>query len=476
MTFATACGKSSTSSSTSSVAISGTLAASALVDYLSDNGASYATDFSVYTMRCVTLSGDLKAGSGTCAADGSFSLTIDGATGVAVGCFLMQGTSLIATMEISGSDTGLSGSSSTESSVVPSGGSLVLGTITFDKANGKLTVPKAQISGVGSAAGTFTDVTGTWKVDTCKTFNNTTGVFEACPAKGGNGGGGVPDFVYLHQLAATDGAGKAHTGLSVWESPTAFSDCGSVEGIQLPAGWTATTAGMTTAISFVGLDLAGAKVQWADGNGRTVCGIPATAGTTLCSGLIAASGNWGTPPGGVAFGNSACRAMCYANSVFNSAQTGCLQEFTVDWSKTQGPQAGSLVCDAGGCYDSGGSTSNYNYVKPSKQPRGRFIANEMIVAGNIGSLTDHKRREEYPCIKNADGMGCTSVHCPINENILFTITESSATTATIDVLQKRGLDPTLDAATAAKCLTDDSNNYVPHEVGEEHILLTATKQ
>ena len=93
-----------------------------------------------YGVRCVTLSGTPQAGEGACDTSGNFSLALASATSVPIGCFVIQGSgvsaSVVAVMAFQGTTTGLDGNPQRQGSYVAGAG-----------ASGGISEPAGKTSG-----------------------------------------------------------------------------------------------------------------------------------------------------------------------------------------------------------------------------------------------------------------------------------------------------------------------------------------
>lgn len=296
----TACGGGS-STANNTVTISGTLAGSRESDTrqvlsIAEIENYGRPDYSIYDIRCVTLSGTPIAGVGTVAAGGAFSLSMDGAAGSAIGCFVLKhaDSSVVASVVFQAETTGIDGTTTREGSYVAgSGGQYEFGTVTLDTTHGLATVEKKNITVPAGAAtganGTWANVKGTWNL-TCVNPPAGDTVYSSCNARGGDDKKGPPATIYFDQIDhVTDGAHE-HSGFFVWDSEASYTACGSKEGVNLPNGWTSPDASLTAALTFPNLDLTTISAQC---NQVPNCNF--TASTTDGANTITISGGFNCP-------------------------------------------------------------------------------------------------------------------------------------------------------------------------------------
>jgi hypothetical protein len=446
-----------------------------------------ALDVSTYTIRCVTLSGTLASGEGSVASTGSFSLSLAAETGAPIGCFVLSGSTLIASMAFEGTTTGMSGGATREGTYVAgnSAGGLDFGSITVDVDKGLAVVKKANIvasGGAGTTAGTgtFVDMTGEWTIGAVA--SPPTGYSTAGTEQ--NQGPTVGMKLYLGQYTANDGTAN-HYGLSIWESQSAYTTCTSSggEGAQLPSGWTGPAA-LTAAMSGINTSFpspTSSTIAAASHGNQTLCNATLSTGSETCNdfgGSItwvggADSSHWGMTP-------AKCKFYCAMSSAYNSS-SGCAAEFRVNWgtlwsNNSNDPFAGITWSGSAwaGLTANTSDSSQVSYLNGSvifkKEPKKRFMFNEVIINGNVGTLLDHKNWQQEACTPDANG-GCTTgtqVQCHISENNRLTITQTSATTATVELVQTRKVSPT----DAAICSTDEN---VKRDLSDTKYMFTLTK-
>lgn len=440
-----------------------------------------AVTYTDYSVRCTTLTGTPQAGTGTVNADGSFSLsiTLSDSSPVAIGCFIITTGSgkIAATFAFDSGSQGIGaeGVGETAMSGSVSGGAgeeINFGAIEFDPDTGTAVVAESNIVRTGDdnsiVVGSWTDATGVWNVS-CMISEE----YE-CPEEGNN------FSIYLRQLYAKDATNEVHTGLSVWESASAFSACGSTEDLDaiLPTGWTSSNASGTTDTSmntnFTLGNLPTATEVYAtswNNDGKTTCGFPVTIGTTKCSDISTNTDNWGSGAG--TYTASDCQAMCVANNVWNNQST-CRSRFEVDWSYTQNKAPG-VVATEFASFNNGTNQTTNSYIKRESEPESRYVLGELKVNGNMGTVLSTKSRTSHFCKPNVSGGGCTDKACIITENVRMSIVQSSATTATIEVVIAAALDS--GSPNYSDCATDSVGNYVYDEINEtKKFLLNASKQ
>lgn len=520
-----ACSKSSSSdsstSSGSTMTVSGTLATGS-VSTMSVGGEAKEAQFNTYGVnannissfditqygvRCVTLSGTPQAGEGSCASDGSFSLSLASATNVPIGCFVISGSgtsaSIVATLAFQGTSTGIDGSTTREGSYVAGDGTsgLKMGAITLDLSKGLAVVPKSQVTATGGTggatlSGTFADMSGDWTIHAMSSVP--TGYVTA----GASGNDGPSDGMVIHfgYYTATDGSSNTHHGLSIWESASAFAACGSGEGVTLPSGWTpasgssALTAAMSVSTTFP--SPAATTIQ--SYGGQVFANLPSAANGQACSAIIStysSSGSWTNSS--CTANNSTCantnahwglapaeaQFYCAMNGVWNM-NSGCSGEFNVDWANlwsAGNPFTG--ISWNGSAWTSSGTqltadTSDNNAVKYfggkvrfNKNPKKRFMMNELIINGATGTLTDHHDFTNTACSQYGSKGECTGtqVTCHIQENSKLTITQTDSTHANVELVQVTGVSPTDDTL-----CTTDTNAHISK--GQSKWMFTISKQ
>lgn len=463
-----------------------------------------------YSVRCVTLTGTPAVGEGTCDGLGAFSLTLAGAAGNPVGCFVLSGTSIVAVMSFEGSSTGIDGSTTSSSSLVPAGGAtgLKLGAITLDLTKGTATVPVAQIETVGDATPTSTATWANmqnangWTISAIPAASLPAGVETAGPAGGDDKAPPSGMKLFFAQYAADDvTGGGSHIGLALWngEGATAheaYDSCTSGgsngEGADLPAGQITAVAGPNNNASLLTNP---PKITGNFADPSTVvmyhpnCGLPQAAanGTNKCSDIpalmatasitdlatLAASPNGNNHTSATTFSRAQnqCIFQCVLNATNgggHGSTTACTGEAQVNWNQLYQSGGGSNVFNAtfdpvyaagwsgfsaDGTALNGGIKSYFSgAVTFGKQPKNRFMFDELVVSGNVGSLTDKESRTMTICKTFDANNQCTaSTDCHVTRLSALTITQTatsgtSATAATMQLVESAQFAPTDDAA------------------------------
>ncbi len=454
--FMAGCGGSSSDGGSDALTISGILDQSSsmmsLVRRLSANASNYVplaiTDYSV---RCVTLSGDLSSGEGACNSEGEFSLDLENAEGVPVGCFVLKDdATIVAVMAFEASETGMSGAAQQEGSYIPGSGTkgLNFGTISFDPEAGTAIVPKSQIvaegsSGEGAASGTWADMSGDWVIQSVA--NAPEGYEKPCPSSDNDCDGPTEGMtVHLAQYSATDGDGGSHTGLAIWESSSAKTTCfgsGGGEGAELPAGWTGGGA-VALAMNGVTTTFPGpAAVSLAE-QGGAFCDQTSL---TTCDDIT--GGGWGMT-------EDQCKFYCVAGNSWQyfDEDASCGGRVHIDWNKLWDATSGidSLTPSWNGTVWSGidadtSDSRRVTYVNDAiviaKDPRARFMFNEIILKGNTGTLVKNET-EEYKVCAVGENENCTEhTDCKFARNEKLTIVQTSSTAATFELVSRnKGAD------------------------------------
>lgn len=234
------------STTTSSLSISGNLsvsnsAQSMSVGAMSEEAVSaMATDLTLYTVKCATTTTPILSGSGTVAADGSFSVSIIGGAGQPMSCFLVLGTERAADFLITdATKTDLNGQSQV-SGTATFNADANMGAITFDPNSGEVTVPAINIAGVvdtAVATGVIFDPSGTWTIGAVD-FTLPDGVkgpvAASCASGGGEGCNGPPSgqaiYMKLWKGLKTSDSSDIY-GLQLWNSAGAALSCGNKIGL-----------------------------------------------------------------------------------------------------------------------------------------------------------------------------------------------------------------------------------------------------
>ncbi len=465
-----------TSTATASLTVAGSLGGAQAKPGHQKIG-TQAVTYTDYSVRCTTLTGTPKAGTGTVNADGSFSLTIDvgSSESVPIGCFVIAtvSSSIAATFAFDSGSSGIGASGNGETSKSGSlsagaGETLNFGTITFDPDKGTATVSTASITRAGTShetvTGTWTDPTGQWTM-TCKTDS---GVLDddACPQEGME-----PFDIYLHQMEATDASAVVHKGLSVWENATSYAACGSTEDLdaELPSGWSAVDATLNADFTIDAIPAA-SSVSVPSWGGSGTCGVNPTTVTT-CDQVTNVQ-SWGN--GTITYSDADCQAMCVAESLWNTSGS-CRARYYINFSYTQGAglSPGDIATEVASFNGTTGTTTN-GYITRSTSPEVRYAIGELTVNGNFGTMLSSQTQTMHFCQWNENNGGCTDRTCVATENVKMDINQTSATAAEVEVVISWALDVTnSDAA----CSQQVSGNYLYEEMNRTNkFQLSAVKQ
>lgn len=468
-------------SSTTSLTISGSLGGSGSSSLkLSAKVSAFAV--SDYKIRCVTLSGDPKAGEGEVGSDGAFSVSIEmDDEAVPVGCFVLDTTNsdaIAATFSFDQGSTGMDGSNAQAGSMNASGGEkLELGEINFDPDTGSATVDTTKISRSGntkSNSGTWNDPSGSWTM-TCVDSKN----YE-CPQEAV--GGSFP--IYLNQFKAVDGSSVEHTGLSIWsmEDGNQYQACGSKEGLEdiLPAGWSAHSdyTSQWGSITFATIPNA-EDLELPSWDGNYLCDAGGStdsdsSGAIECDEVLnggTAGGTDGWGNGSATYTDADCQAMCVIENL--REVSGCNADYEVDysWIHNSSRSAGDIATELASFNESTGVSTN-NVIVRQSEPRNRHVIGELIKEGNAGTVMSKKTQSRHICIDNGDGSGCTTYQCDITENVRVNMLQESSSSAVIEVLIKSSLD----SSSPSQCSQEADGNYVYEDISREtKFLMNASK-
>ncbi len=223
------------SSDGSSLALSGSITTIATRASGFEDG--FTVDITDYTVNCATTSPPVQTGSGAIAADGTFDVSIPGATNKPLSCFLVDGsdTKIADFLIADSSDQDLNGNDATTTSATFTE-SAELGSISFDPNAGEVTVPLANIASAIStekpAAANVFDPTGSWTIGNID-FTVPKGVKAAC-AQSDNECNGPPSgqtlYLKLWKGIKTSDSSDIF-GLQVWDSPGQYNSCGDRIGL-----------------------------------------------------------------------------------------------------------------------------------------------------------------------------------------------------------------------------------------------------
>ncbi len=248
------CTKSSSKSedsSTSAISVSGTLSTASSTSSINKMGVvpedkltAQAVDISTYTVTCSTTSTPPVSASGTVAADGTFSVSIPGAAGQPMSCYLVDAAGdKAADFLISDSSKKDMNGNNQVTNTAAYNSSANLGSIEFDSNAGEVTVPVANISSVLSSSVSSTtsvfDPTGGWTI-TAADFTLPSGVKSVCPNTHNNDCNGPPEGMnlYLNMVTGTHTADSSPVyGLQLWQNRSgdgiaSYQACGSKIGLS----------------------------------------------------------------------------------------------------------------------------------------------------------------------------------------------------------------------------------------------------
>ena len=228
-----------------------------------------ATDLSALSVYCVTFTNPPVAGTGSVAADGSFSLTLNAAQ-QAVGCFILDGEDQVGTIVFKNpAKKSISGDAKTEQRQAFSSDTN-LGNITLNLTTGKAEVDVSTITSSlkdtksANESSVAYNFTGKYKIEPV-TFNLPKGYATSC-AQGDSDCQG-PESGMPIWIKRVDGKYTADNssafGIMVWESEEAFNACGATLGFNYQ-----------DVINEIGIDLSGSGITqgpftfeqgWGDG-------------------------------------------------------------------------------------------------------------------------------------------------------------------------------------------------------------------
>lgn len=407
-----------------------------------------------YSIRCVTLSGSPQSGSGTADSTGAFTLNIDNSENAPIGCFILEDTSILASLAFENAETGMDGSNSKEGTFTPSAGTTKLdfNTVSLDVDSGVAVVQKANIvaenGGEADASGSWQDISGNWTIKAVADAPE--GYIKPCPA-------GTPEnqcegpvdgmTVHLSQYAALDDTNETRDGMSIWQSSAAKTGCfgsGGGEGVDLPAGWSAASGSsqLTNPLNNIAYQFPDpANVS----NDHNICGSSAP----TCD-AVTNVGSWASHGSSTTYSNAQCAFMCVvANSWdYFRQDASCGARYDVDWhsfneelaSVTPSWNAGSSSWDGitDGSLDSD-DNEEATYVKGSirfnKDPDARFMLGEIKVKGNRATLFSSERWDFEVCTgSNNDCSGNQRATCKFADNQKLTIIQEDSTNATFELV------------------------------------------
>jgi hypothetical protein len=196
-----------------------------------------AVDITQYKVVCATTTTPVQKGTGTIAADGSFTVSIVGATNQPLSCFLTSasGTKVADFLISDSTNKDLNGNDSTTTNATFKENAS-LGTINFDPNAGEVTVPATNIASVISttkpAAASVFDPTGAWTISALD-FTPPDGTKPPCVSgdntcKGPSAGQTI--YMKLWKGVKTSDSSDIF-GLQLWDSAAKFTACGSAIGL-----------------------------------------------------------------------------------------------------------------------------------------------------------------------------------------------------------------------------------------------------
>lgn len=488
-------GAGSGASTSTPLTIEGGFSGVSLAAHNEDNGYYSPMAATDYTMICSMLVSPYTSGSSALDSNGAFSLSIEGASGKPIGCFLTKSGAIAAVIEFA-STSGFSGASGGAAFNPDSGSTKLKFPTNLSVSNGVVSVSTSQITsegGTGAVAGSWVDPTGTWSITGyCQNkYDETTKKFVS-NCNGAMGGDDMPTSVYLKQISATKvGSSEKKYGLSVWESSTARQNCGNVEGVVNLSGWTADDGWNSAFTGTPNVDLTNStnvntlaaitKVQvW---NGNALCGATGvTDGVTTCASATWNASTWGMQ-------DASCKLYCVMSALNNGGKyvswdnsVTCPLRYQMDWSKTNelsnhkdynGGTAGALnggTCPnkpsslGGGC-----SISSDIVLSADRGPEKRFTFGELFITGNVGTVMT---KEDIRTGTFFDQSSNTSITCRAQRVEKMTIVQVSSTKAEVSV-DAQMINHT-DATNLTKCNSNQDFQRWMNDGSNMTIKLTKT--
>lgn len=453
--------------------------------------------------RCLTLGGTLRAAKTDLDGSGFFAVDLEVDSGAGIGCLIVRQGALQGATIIFNSGTSLSGNSSGQSGYAPKSDStvLALGSISIAAGtNGAMEATLAsppQENGTAAAA-SFAAMTGAWTV---------TGVQEgqgfshpcdmdfkpseyptenaSCKANWSS------RQVFIHTFKATASGEEDRMGFSLWNSQADFNTCGNREGISLDPAWSIDTnstpyaSGVGTAFTkpasfpFNNLDntvLTKAPFRkWVSTANPTNHNCPqdydndgAPDGIDETSSTVDQQCAAATSCADFAYtadaDGSAAKFMCVTNSMASGGQLAYQWGTSFCGHRFDHNQLnfGNIVFNSSG---SGCQTANCsNEIDATvfeNGPLNRTLNGEMFVAGSManGQSTE------------LDAQTVSSENCHMYRHHSFTITQTSATTATIFVQVR--VEPKVGSFNSSVCLQED---WIERELSQpQQIKVTIQK-
>lgn len=202
-----------------------------------DAVSSMSVDITAYKVACATTTPPIQSATASIAADGAFTVSLPGAKGQPLSCYLVDvaGDKIADFIIADSSKKDLNGNDET-STTAAFKSNANLGTISFDPNAGEVTVPKSNIASVvdstPAAAAQVFDPTGAWTISAVD-FTLPKGVTPLC-SQNDNSCKGPPagQSIYLKLWKGLVTADSSDIfGLQVWEGSQSFQTCGSKIGL-----------------------------------------------------------------------------------------------------------------------------------------------------------------------------------------------------------------------------------------------------
>ncbi|MGE5087047.1 MAG: hypothetical protein ACM3MG_12150 [Bacillota bacterium] len=202
-----------------------------------DSVSAMSVNLASYKVSCATTTAPVQTATATVNSDGSFTVTIPGATGQPLACFLVdsQGNKAADFLIADSSKKDLNGNAQT-SSTTSFKKDANLGTINFDPNAGEVTVPATNIASVVApvtvTASQVFDPTGAWTIGAVD-FTLPSGAKGPCSGGGNQCHGptsGQDIYLKLWKGVQTSDNSGVY-GLQVWQGQNQFTTCGSKIGL-----------------------------------------------------------------------------------------------------------------------------------------------------------------------------------------------------------------------------------------------------
>lgn len=205
---------------------------------LEDSVSAMSVNLSQYKVSCATTTTPVQTATAAVGSDGSFKVSIDGATGQPLSCVLVDSNgNKAADFLISDTSKKDLNGNSQSSSTTAFKKDADLGTINFDPNAGEVTVPATNISSavapVTVAAAQVFDPTGLWTIGPVD-FTMPKGTKAPCANGNDHSCNGPPtgQAIYLKLWKGSIVADNSDVfGLQVWQGQNSFATCGSKIGL-----------------------------------------------------------------------------------------------------------------------------------------------------------------------------------------------------------------------------------------------------